>query len=93
MRMHINFVCEGIFEILFKSILSQNKWYLNCIIIGILIIIFDCLLLIFQNQYFSLKYYFIGYQSDKKDAFVKIKETRKPSFLKKKKKISIIQDL
>lgn len=85
MIMHINFFFGGIFEILFKSILSQNKWYLNCIIIGILIIIFDCLLLIFQNQYFSLKYYFIGYQSDKKDEFVKINETGKPSFFKEEK--------
>ena len=82
MIMHINFFFGGIFQSIFESILSQNQWYINCIIIGILIIIFDCLLLIFQNQYFSWKYYFIGYQSDKKDEFIKINKTGKPSFFK-----------
>lgn len=85
MVIYINYFFGGIFNILFQSILSRNKWYLNCIIIGILTIIFDCLLLIFQNQYFSLKYYFIGYQSDKKDEYTKINRTGKPSFFKEEK--------
>ena len=44
-------------ELLIIFIIQSNKWYANAItfgIYGILVIIFDCLLLFFPNKYFFL---------------------------------------
>ena len=51
------------------TINEPDKWYLNYMIVGILIISFGGLLLIFPSKYFSAKYNFLGYEG--KDGFIK----------------------
>jgi hypothetical protein len=64
--------------------MNSNKWYLNSIIFGTLIIAFDCLLLIFPEKYFSLKLNFIGYKSDKKEEYIISNDPEKISFFEEK---------
>ena len=49
---------------------GPDKWYLNYMIIGSLILGFGSLLLIFPSKYFSNKYNFIGYQKEGEEGFV-----------------------
>ena len=51
------------------SINEPDKWYLNYMIVGILIISFGGVLLIFPSKYFSAKYNLLGYEG--KDGFIK----------------------
>jgi len=53
------------------SINEPDKWYLNYMIVGALILAFGSVLLIFPEKYFSAKYNFIGYQKREKDGFIK----------------------
>jgi MFS family permease len=53
------------------TINEPDKWYLNYMIVGSLILGFGSLLLLFPSKYFSAKYNFIGYQEEGKDNFVK----------------------
>ena len=46
---------------------KDSKWYVKGITFGIIVIILDCLLLLFPEKYFSLKYSFIGYKKDGKE--------------------------
>ena len=51
------------------SINKPDKWYLNYMIVGILILSLGGLLLFFPEKYFSAKYNFLGYED--KDGFIK----------------------
>ena len=51
------------------SINKPDKWYLNYMIVGILILSFGGLLLFFPEKYFSAKYNFLGYED--KEGFIK----------------------
>ena len=53
------------------SINEPDKWYLNYMIVGALILAFGSVLLIFPEKYFSAKYNFLGYQKREKDGFIK----------------------
>ena len=46
--------------------------------------VFDCLLLIFPEKYFSLNLNFVGYKSDKKEEYVISNEPEKISFFDEK---------
>ena len=72
------------FGAIIQQKMSSCKWYLNSIIFGILILIFDCLLLIFPEKYFSLKFNFIGYKSDEKEEYIKSNSAGKTSFFEEK---------
>jgi len=50
---------------------GPDKWYLNYMIIGSLILGFGNLLLFFPSKYFSNKYNFIGYRKEGEEGFVK----------------------
>ena len=50
---------------------GPDKWYLNYMIIGSLILGFGSLLLFFPSKYFSNKYNFIGYRKEGEEGFVK----------------------
>lgn len=50
---------------------SPDKWYLNYMVVGGLILGFGSLLLFFPPTYFSAKYNFKGYKEEGKDDFVK----------------------
>ena len=49
---------------------ANNNWYLNLIIIGILILIFGFLLLLFPKKYFSLHYNYVGYKLESKEGTI-----------------------
>jgi MFS family permease len=53
------------------TINEPDKWYLNYMIVGGLILGFGSLLLLFPQKFFSAKYNFIGYQEEGKEGFVK----------------------
>ena len=53
------------------TINEPDKWYLNYMIVGGLILGFGSLLLFFPNKFFSAKYNFIGYQEEGKEGFSK----------------------
>ena len=53
------------------TINEPDKWYLNYMIVGILIIALGGFLLIFPSKYFSAKYSFAGYQEKGKSGFAK----------------------
>ena len=53
------------------TINEPDKWYLNYMIVGSLILGFGSLLLFFPSKFFSAKYNFIGYQKEGEDGFVK----------------------
>lgn len=53
------------------TINEPDKWYLNYMIVGSLILGFGSLLLFFPSKYFSAKYNFIGYQKEGEEGFVK----------------------
>ena len=53
------------------TINEPDKWYLNYMIVGGLILGFGSLLLLFPPKFFSAKYNFIGYQEEGKDGFSK----------------------
>ena len=53
------------------TINEPDKWYLNYMIVGGLILGFGSLLLLFPTKFFSAKYNFIGYQEEGKEGFVK----------------------
>ena len=53
------------------TINKPDKWYLNYMIVGILIIILGSLLLVFPGKFFSAKYNFLGYKEKDKDDFIK----------------------
>ena len=55
----------------FGYINKSDKWYLNYMVLGSLILGFGCLLLLFPSKYFSSKYNFIGYQKVGEEGFVK----------------------
>ena len=82
--MHLNIDFGKTTGAIMNSIIGSNKWYLNYIIFGILIVIFDSLLLIFPDKYFSLKLNFFGYKSDKKEEYILSNEPGKISFFEEK---------
>ena len=53
------------------TINEPDKWYLNYMIVGTLILCFGSLLLFFPHKYFSAKFNFIGYKEEGKEGFVK----------------------
>ena len=53
------------------TINEPDKWYLNYMIVGSLILAFGSLLLLFPSKFFSAKYNFLGYQEEGKDGFIK----------------------
>ena len=53
------------------TINKPDKWYLNYMIVGILIIVLGSILLCFPGKYFSAKYYFLGYKEKDTDNFIK----------------------
>ena len=53
------------------TINEPDKWYLNYMIVGCLILGFGSLLLFFPSKYFSAKFNFIGYKEEGKEGFVK----------------------
>ena len=53
------------------TINEPDKWYLNYMIVGGLILGFGSLLLLFPSKFFSAKYNFLGYQEEGKDGFSK----------------------
>jgi hypothetical protein len=53
------------------TINEPDKWYLNYMIVGTLILCFGSLLLFFPYKYFSAKFNFIGYKEEGKEGFVK----------------------
>ena len=53
------------------TINEPDKWYLNYMIVGGLILGFGSLLLLFPSKFFSAKYNFLGYQEEGKDGFTK----------------------
>ena len=53
------------------TINEPDKWYLNYMIVGGLILGFGSLLLLFPTKFFSAKYNFLGYQNEEKDGFNK----------------------
>ena len=70
-------------ELLIIFIFQSNKCYENAItfgILGVLVIIFDCLLLFFPNKYFFSQYNFIGYKSKEKDEFINFENSGQVSF-------------
>ena len=52
------------------TINKPDKWYLNYMIVGILIIAFGSILLCFPGKYFSAKYSFLGYKEKDTDKFI-----------------------
>ena len=84
MFLYLHFNIRQIINIIFQKKMNSNKWYLNSIIFGTLIIAFDCLLLIFPEKYFSLKLNFIGYKSDKKEEYIISNDPEKISFFEEK---------
>ena len=84
MFLYLHFNIRQIINIIFQKKMNSNKWYLNSIIFGTLIIAFDCLLLIFPEKYFSLKLNFIGYKSDKKEEYIISNDPKKISFFEEK---------
>ena len=53
------------------TINEPDKWYLNYMIVGGLILGFGSLLLLFPDKFFSAKYNFLGYQEEGTDNFSK----------------------
>ena len=53
------------------TINEPDKWYLNYMIVGGLILGFGSLLFFFPAKYFSAKYNFLGYQEEGKEGFLK----------------------
>ena len=53
------------------TINEPDKWYLNYMIVGSLILALGSLLLLFPSKYFSAKYNFLGYQEEGKEGFIK----------------------
>ena len=53
------------------TINEPDKWYLNYMIVGGLILSFGSLLLFFPTKYFSAKYNFLGYKEEGKEEFSK----------------------
>ena len=51
------------------TINEPDKWYLNYMIVGGLILSFGSLLLLFPTKYFSAKYNFLGYKEEGKEDF------------------------
>ena len=63
--------------------LKESKWYIKGIVFGLIVIILDCLLLLFPEKYFSLKYSFIGYKIEGKEEFnTNVENSEKASFFK-----------
>ena len=56
---------------LLPTINESDKWYLNYMIVGTLILCFGSLLLFFPGKYFSAKFNFIGYKEEGKEGFLK----------------------
>ena len=68
---------EYILELWIIFINDSNEWHANSIIFkifGVLVIIFDCLLLFFPNKYFSFKYNYIGYENSRQSSFFENQE-------------------
>ena len=53
------------------TINEPDKWYLNYMIVGGLILGFGSILLLFPAKFFSAKYNFLGYQEEGQDEFTK----------------------
>ena len=53
------------------TINEPDKWYLNYMIVGGLILAFGSLLLLFPTKFFSAKFNFLGYKEEGKEEFVK----------------------
>jgi MFS family permease len=53
------------------TINEPDKWYLNYMIVGGLILSFGSLLLLFPTKFFSAKFNFLGYKEEGKEEFVK----------------------
>ena len=84
MFIHLNLDLGKITGVIMYNNIGCKKWYLNYIIFGILMFVFDCLLLIFPEKYFSLNLNFVGYKSDKKEEYVISNEPEKISFFDEK---------
>ena len=53
------------------TINEPDKWYLNYMIVGSLILAFGSLLIFFPQKYFSARYNFKGYKEEGKEEFLK----------------------
>ena len=84
MFIHLNLDLGKITGVIMYNNIGYKKWYLNYIIFGLLMLAFDCLLLIFPEKYFSLKLNFIGYKSDKKEEYKISNDPEKISFFEEK---------
>jgi hypothetical protein len=86
MYIYLTNIIGYILELWIIFIIDSNKWHVFVIkfrifgVFGVLVIIFDCLLLFFPNKYFSFKYNFIGYKVKGKDEFTKIENFGQSSF-------------
>lgn len=65
MYIYLNNIFESVILKLIRLIIDPNKWFINGVIFGVLIIILDCLLLYFPQNYFSLSNNFVGYDNER----------------------------
>ena len=86
MYIYLTNIIGYILELWIIFIIDSNEWHVFVIkfrifgVFGVLVIIFDCLLLFFPNKYFSFKYNFIGYKVKGKEEFTKIENFGQSSF-------------
>ena len=80
MYIYLTNIIGYILELWIIFIIDSNEWHVFVIkfrifgVFGVLVIIFDCLLLFFPNKYFSFKYNYIGYENSRQSSFFENQE-------------------